>query len=124
MVYNEFIYSRMRLPLYLSFGAWLCLVSCSTDDENPLRNLTEDGEEMSGGGATVYDESVNAFGHAAPNLISDKELLFVVSNAFFKRNWVTAPASTEDVIGKPQKYLPVRAGSQRLDVLRVTFPKW
>ena len=59
----------------------------------------ETGEELMGGDATVFDLSVNAFGHAAPNLTGVKDLEFVTGNAFFKRNWVTAPASTEDLDG-------------------------
>ena len=75
------------------------LVSCHVEDEKPFASLLEEGEELSGGATTVHDESVNAFGHAAPNLTGDKELLFVTGNSFFKRNWVTAPASTEDLDG-------------------------
>ena len=54
---------------------------------------------MSGGATTVFNESVNAFGEAAPNLTGNKDLFFVTGNAFFKRNWVTPPASTEDLDG-------------------------
>lgn len=74
------------------------LVSCSTE-QDPFEDLKEIGEEMMGGDATVFDLSVNAFGHAAPNLTGTKDLEFVTGNAFFKRNWVTSPASTEDLDG-------------------------
>ena len=49
------------------------LVSCHVEDEKPFASLLEEGEELSGGATTVHDESVNAFGHAAPNLTGDKE---------------------------------------------------
>lgn len=66
---------------------------------DPLSEWREEGEQMSGGQTTVFNESVNAFGEAAPNLSGNKDLFFVTGNAFFKRNWVTAPASTEDLDG-------------------------
>jgi CxxC motif-containing protein (DUF1111 family) len=66
---------------------------------DPLSRWREEGEQWSGGETTVFNESVNAFGEAAPNLAGDKDLFFVTGNAFFKRNWVTAPASTEDLDG-------------------------
>ncbi|MEQ9440599.1 MAG: di-heme oxidoredictase family protein [Cyclobacteriaceae bacterium] len=73
--------------------------ACQEDPEAPWKRWQEKGEQFSGGEATISDESVNAFGHAAPNLTGNKDLLFVTGNAFFKRNWVTAPASTEDLDG-------------------------
>lgn len=66
---------------------------------DPLAEWREASEQFSGGETTVFNESVNAFGEAAPNLTGDKDLFFVTGNAFFKRNWVTAPASTEDMDG-------------------------
>ena len=66
---------------------------------DPLSEWREEAEQLSGGQTTVFNESVNAFGEAAPNLSGNKDLFFVTGNAFFKRNWVTAPASTEDLDG-------------------------
>ena len=66
---------------------------------DPLSEYKTEGEQFSGGETTVFDESVNAFGEAAPNLEGDKDLFFVTGNAFFKRNWVTPPASTADLDG-------------------------
>lgn len=52
-------------------------------------------EELSGGiNGTVYDQSVNAFGHQLPGMKGNDELLFFVGNSFFRQNWVSAPAST------------------------------
>lgn len=81
--------------LYLSV---FVLQSCE-DEDNPLMGILEEGEEYSGGATTVFDISVNAFGNAAPNLEGEKDLHFVSGNAIFNRNWVTAPASTEDLDG-------------------------
>lgn len=66
---------------------------------DPLSKYRVEGEQYSGGEATVFNESVNAFGEAAPNLTGNKDLFFVSGNAFFKRNWVSAPASTADLDG-------------------------
>ncbi len=52
------------------------------------------GEQLSGGQATVFDTTPNAFSLPAPGLDRDQELLFFVGNSFFNQNWVTAPAST------------------------------
>lgn len=46
-----------------------------------------------GGPATVADVSPNAFGFASPTLSGRERRAFVVGNAFFKDNWVQAPAS-------------------------------
>lgn len=66
---------------------------------DPLSEYLVEGEQYSGGETTVFNESVNAFGEAAPNLTGNKDLFFVTGNAFFKRNWVTPPASTVDLDG-------------------------
>ena len=74
-------------------------LSCSGKSSDPLNRFREKGEEFGGGPASVVDESVNAFGHAAPNLTGEKDLEFVTGNSLFRVNWVTAPASTEDLDG-------------------------
>jgi CxxC motif-containing protein (DUF1111 family) len=76
-----------------------CIVITACDDEEHRMSWREAGEEFGGGDATVFDLSVNAFGNPAPNLTGDKDLLFVTGNSFFKMNWVTAPASAEDLDG-------------------------
>ncbi len=55
--------------------------------------LHEEGEEYSGGQATVFDVTPDAFSRPAPGLDDDQELLFFVGDSFFEQNWVTAPAS-------------------------------
>lgn len=54
----------------------------------------EEGEVLSGGMATVFDTTPNAFGHPAPGLPREEELLFFVGNSFFNQNWVSSPSST------------------------------
>jgi CxxC motif-containing protein (DUF1111 family) len=74
------------------------LVACN-NEKDLYRSLLEEGEQYPGGAASTDDFSMNAFGHAAPNLTGGKDMDFVTGNAFFKRNWVTAPSSTEDLDG-------------------------
>ena len=59
----------------------------------------EDGEELTGGETTVFDEGLNAFSLAARNLSGARRDKFFVGNSIFKRNWVTAPASTDGLDG-------------------------
>lgn len=54
----------------------------------------EEDEQLSGGQATVFDTTPNAFSQPIPGLEREQELLFFVGNSFFNQNWVTAPAST------------------------------
>jgi CxxC motif-containing protein (DUF1111 family) len=46
-----------------------------------------------GGAATVADSGINAFGYPAAVLTREQRRAFAVGNAFFKDNWVAAPAS-------------------------------
>lgn len=57
-------------------------------------SLYEPGEELAGGDTTVFETGGTAFSLAARNLEGARRDDFFVGNAFFKRNWVTAPAST------------------------------
>ncbi|PIB36641.1 thiol oxidoreductase [Reichenbachiella sp. 5M10] len=84
--------------IYMACLGMLLLASCQSDEGSILDEL-EPQEQFLGGETSVIDESVNAFGQAAPNLTGNKDLEFVTGNAFFKRNWVTAPSSTEDLDG-------------------------
>ena len=83
---------------------WLALipvfVSCSDSDEpfDDTQSL-EKNEEFGAGPATVFDESENAFGQLSPNLDPAYNRQFVVGNSIFRRSWVTAPSSTEDLDG-------------------------
>ena len=53
------------------------------------------GARRSGGKATVFDQTPNAFGVAIPSLSREDKSAFAVGNSFFRDNWVTAPSSTE-----------------------------
>lgn len=58
-------------------------------------NLTaEEREEYSGGDATVFNESEEAFGFFAKNLSQDEQSAFGIGNSFFRQSWVSAPSST------------------------------
>lgn len=80
------------------FGVlWFLLMGCQLEapaGTPPPANLLEEGEELSGGQATIFDTTANAFGQPIPGLERPEELLFFVGNSFFNQNWVTAPAST------------------------------
>ncbi|MEM9822389.1 MAG: di-heme oxidoredictase family protein [Bacteroidota bacterium] len=92
--------NNQRYFLFL-FLLSLVIWQCRPDDPNivgqepdSLVLKAEEGEELSGGQATVFDVSQNAFGFQAPGLANQDQLLFFVGNSFFNQNWVTAPAST------------------------------
>src|SRR3954453_16585803 len=51
--------------------------------------------EKTGGETTVFATGRNAFSFPAANLPDDERTRFVISNSFFRRNWVEAPASTK-----------------------------
>ena len=88
---------RSSLFLKLSFLLLFLVVflSCSKDEEDTYVPLTaEKGEELSGGGATSFNFSAEAFGFAAPDLTFDERLTFGLGNSFFNQSWVTAPSST------------------------------
>ena len=53
------------------------------------------GARRSGGEATVFDQTPNAFGIAIPSMSREEKRAFAVGNSFFRDNWVTAPSSTE-----------------------------
>ncbi|MES2544022.1 MAG: di-heme oxidoredictase family protein [Bacteroidota bacterium] len=67
--------------------------SCGNDDEYVLLTA-EEGEQYSGGDATVFNETEEAFGFFSHNLTSDEKSDFGIGNSFFRQSWVTAPAST------------------------------
>ena len=74
------------------------LAACTTGqpaDTSPASTTTIPVEARSGGDATVFDVSSNAFGLAIPSLSTLERRAFAVGNNFFNDNWVTAPASTD-----------------------------
>ncbi|SIS40602.1 CxxC motif-containing protein, DUF1111 family [Zobellia uliginosa] len=80
------------------FGAMLGLLlllatSCNTADDY-VSLVPEEGEERSGGNATSFIFSPDAFGFSVDGLSLDEQITFGVGNSLFNQNWVTAPAST------------------------------
>jgi CxxC motif-containing protein (DUF1111 family) len=69
--------------------------STGSSDDVPKTRDAAIGVERSGGKATVFDTSANAFATAIPSLDRIERRAFSVGNSFFNDNWVTAPASTE-----------------------------
>ncbi len=66
----------------------LALVACA------LHSEADDLEAgRLGGAATTADDGINAFSYPSPTLDRMERRAFSVGNAFFKDNWVTAPAS-------------------------------
>lgn len=60
----------------------------------------EQYEAMSGGAATSRKKvNADAFSQSSANLALDQEMRFKVGNGFFKRLWVSAPASTQAADG-------------------------
>ncbi|MEM8488139.1 MAG: di-heme oxidoredictase family protein [Bacteroidota bacterium] len=74
--------------------AFLLLIPAGCDVGGSGVLEPEEGEALSGGDVTIFDESVNAFGFPAPGLARQEELFFGVGNSFFNQNWVQSPAST------------------------------
>jgi CxxC motif-containing protein (DUF1111 family) len=82
----------------VSLAALLMSAACG-DNDAPYADLYEPGEENAGGETTVVETGTMAFSLAARNLDQTGRTTFVVGNSFFKRNWVTAPASTTGIDG-------------------------
>lgn len=81
-------------PVLLLIVLLLTAVSCQTNAPAAVDTAPPGNPALSGGQATVFDTSPNAFSLPAPGLEREQELLFFVGNSFFNQNWVTAPAST------------------------------
>ncbi|WP_289038406.1 di-heme oxidoredictase family protein [uncultured Zobellia sp.] len=79
---------RAMLGLLLLLAA-----SCNTADDY-VSLVPEEGEERSGGNATSFIFSPDAFGFSVDGLSLDEQITFGVGNSLFNQNWVTAPAST------------------------------
>lgn len=60
----------------------------------------EEGEALPGG-ATTHHKRLNrdAFSHSSANMAFEREMDFKIGNGFFKRLWVSAPASTKAADG-------------------------
>ena len=79
--------------------AALAAAACSASGDTAARDADSTRalpvlDPASGGDATRYDASRNAFSFAVPGLDRDQQRQFAVGDSFFTQNWVTAPAST------------------------------
>ncbi|MFN0212630.1 MAG: di-heme oxidoredictase family protein, partial [Saprospiraceae bacterium] len=72
----------------------------------------EPNEQYSGGeNATTFNFGQNAFGIQVKGLTSEEEGFFVTGNAFFRSNWVTAPASVQTLDGLGPIFNAISCGS-------------
>jgi CxxC motif-containing protein (DUF1111 family) len=84
---------NLTVYLFVIFG--FALQSCSDNDDNNYVPLTaEEGEQFSGGEATIFNTSEEAFGFFIPTLTFEEQSDFGVGNSFFRQSWVSAPSST------------------------------
>jgi CxxC motif-containing protein (DUF1111 family) len=88
------------LPLIA--GAWQSLGADATAYDTVLIPTTdfsrpEAGEENPGGGATSRGsvDNTNAFSNSSGNMEIKRELDFKIGNAIFRKDWVSAPSSTD-----------------------------
>lgn len=80
------------LPLLLLLPAGGSLVA----QHEPAHPTVVEASARAAARATVADASPNAFGFPLPALDAKQRRAFMVGNSFFKQNWVTTPASTND----------------------------
>ncbi len=73
-------------------------VACGDDD---IDDVDEDpgGDPRLGGATTVLDQTKSAYSNRAANLEGDRLNAFDFGHSLFFRNWVTAPATTDDLDG-------------------------
>ena len=76
------------------FAALLVVATACSSGGSETADDPSIGEARSGGRATVFDTTANAFATAIPSLTTVERRAFSVGNSFFNDNWVTAPAST------------------------------
>ncbi|WP_246020688.1 di-heme oxidoreductase family protein [Flavobacterium humi] len=70
-------------------------MACNSSENEEYKSLSpEEGEELSGGSSTVFNESPEAFGFASKDLTVDEAADFAVGNSFFRQSWISAPSST------------------------------
>lgn len=102
---KHFVLTKQGSAMMAGFFLVLLLAACSSggnettvvtpEPPDPRFTAPESGEELAGGGTTVFDTSPNAFGFSARNMSAERRTDFLVGNSFFEQNWVIAPASTE-----------------------------
>ncbi|MCO6146453.1 di-heme oxidoredictase family protein [Flavobacterium sp. NRK1] len=96
--------STLLLASFVSIG-------CSKNDDDYVKLTAEDGEEFSGGVATVNNATEEAFGFAYSGLTNEEATDFGVGNSFFRQSWVSAPSSTKARDGLGPYYNAVACAS-------------
>jgi CxxC motif-containing protein (DUF1111 family) len=84
---------RPRTPVLAALLLAAALAAACSSSSADGEAAPEVGTELLGGATTVFDVSANAFSFPARNLDNDGRDAFSLGNHFFRRNWVTAPAS-------------------------------
>lgn len=84
-------FRSLPLAIVLAVAGAGTLAACSSSDEG---DATEEGIELLGGATTIFDVSGEAFSYPARNLDDDGRNAFSLGKHFFRRSWITAPAST------------------------------
>lgn len=95
MSFSRFVGSALLPVLLVSATAYAADVS---EIVRPTTDFSaaEKYEVNSGGAATVRPrDNADAFSQSSANLSLDDEMRFKIGNGFFKRLWVSAPASTQ-----------------------------
>jgi CxxC motif-containing protein (DUF1111 family) len=92
----RFIQSHVAVCIAVAVSA---LVAACSSAATPINPNADDGEVYSGGSATAFDISRQAFGQLIPGVRGEREDEFFVGNAIFNRAWVSAPASVSQFDG-------------------------
>ena len=82
--------------LVLALAVVTAAASACADADTEVLPLDD---ARSGGAATIFDETRDAFSKPLGNLHGDRRDDFFLGNAIFNRGWVTAPASVADFDG-------------------------
>lgn len=80
-------------PLLVAVLSGSAAAACASRGETDVEPSLEAGRELLGGATTVFDVSGEAFSFPARNLTTELSNSFSLGNHFFRRNWVSAPAS-------------------------------
>ncbi len=86
----------------LAMTSLATICHADSDITAPTRDFsTAEKYERFPGGATSHTKAINkdAFSHASANMSFEREMDFKIGNGFFKRLWVSAPASTQAADG-------------------------
>lgn len=86
----------MKYSVLFLVGTVLSIYACTKDKVPIIAEVSkyEQGEELSAGNTTIYDETSFAFSYPVKGLTQEEKLAFFVGNSFFQDNWVEAPSST------------------------------